>query len=191
MKNLKLKYLLVLVVSLALFAGCNDDEEDQVSPFVGKFIISHAEVAQPFSLNTTSGAQIPVAVGTDITTAIQGALLSSVNCSSADKSWVELREDNSIYMSCEGANAFNAGTWEEVSETELKLNMNNAAIPSSPTGFVLNVTNIVQESTGWTGTTSVPMPKEMFAAGLAQFGMTIANTPAVYLVTFSLDFVEK
>jgi hypothetical protein len=94
-------------------------------------------------------------------------------------------------MSCEGANAFNAGTWEEVSETELKLNMNNAAIPSSPTGFVLNVTNIVQESGGWTGTTSVPMPKEMFAAGLAQFGMTIANTPAVYLVTFSLDFVEK
>jgi hypothetical protein len=191
MKIFKFSLFVALILSVNLFSGCDDEEEEKVSPFVGRFIISHAEVAQPFSLNTTSGAQIPVPVGTDITTAIQGALLSSVNCSSADKSWVELREDKSIYMSCEGANAFNAGTWEEVSDTELKLNMNNAAIPSSPTGFVLNVTGIVQESTGWTGTTTVPMPKEMFAAGLAQFGMTIADNPAVYLVTFSLDFVKK
>lgn len=191
MKNLKFKFLFVLIASVALLAGCNDDEEEEVSPFVGKFVISHAQVAVTFNLNTTAGVQIPVAAGTDITPAIQQALLSSVNCSSADKSWIELREDNSIYMSCEGANAFNAGTWEEVSDTELKLNMNNTAIPSSPTGFVLNVTGIVKSATGWTGTTSVPMPKEMFAAGLAQFGMTIAATPAVYLVTFSLDFVKK
>lgn len=191
MKNLKFKFLFVLIASVVFFAGCKDDPEEEVSPYVGNFVISHAEVATTFNLSTTAGVPIPVAAGTDITTAIQTALLSSVNCSSADKSWVELREDKSIFMSCEGANAFNAGTWEEVSDTELKLNMNSAAIPSSATGFVLNVTDIVKSATGWTGTTSVPMPKEMFAAGLAQYGMTIADNPAIYLVTFSLDFVKK
>jgi len=191
MKILKFSFFAALVLSLGLMTGCKDDPAEEVSLFVGKFVISHAEVAVTFSLNTTAGVQIPVPVGTDITQAIQYSLLSSVNCSSADKSWVELREDKSIYMSCEGANELNAGTWEELSDTELKLNMNSAAIPSSPTGFVLNVTDIVQNATGWTGTTSVPMPKEMFAEALAGYGMTIAPTPAVYLVTFSLDFVKK
>ena len=191
MKNLRFSFFAALFLSLALFTGCNDDPEEEVSPFVGNFVISHAEVATTFNISTSTGLQIPVPVGTDITQAIQAALLSSVNCSSADKSWVELRKDNSIYMSCEGTNAFNAGTWEEVSDTELKLNMNNAAIPSSPTGIVLNVTDIVQKSAGWTGKTSVPMPKEMFAAVLASYGMTIADNPAIYIVTFSLDFVKK
>ncbi len=191
MKKLKLNYLFVLIFLLGLLAGCGDDEEKQVSGFVGKFIISHADVAAPFNIATSTGMQIPVPVGTDITQAIQTALLGSVKCSSADKSWVELREDNSIYMSCEGTNAFNAGTWQEVSSTQLKLNMNSTAIPSSPTGIVLDVSGIVQKSTGWTGKTTVPMPKEMFAPVLAGFGMTVADNPAVYMVTFSLDFVKK
>jgi len=192
MKILKFKSLFVLIVSLVLFAGCGDDEEEKVSQFVGNFVISSAKVVAPsFSLETTTGMKIPVPVGTDITPAIQAALLSSVQCSSADKSWVELRKDNSIYMSCEGKNAINAGTWEEIDSKTLKLNMNSTAIPSSPTGFVLTVTDVVQGATGWTGNTSVPMPKEMFAATLAGYGMTIAATPAVYLVPFSMDFVKK
>jgi len=192
MKNLKFSFFAALILSVALFAGCNDDDEEQVSPFVGRFIISHAEVVAPsFSLETTTGAKIPVPVATDITPAIQAALLSSVNCSSADKSWVELREDKSIYMSCEGSNEIKAGTWEEIDAKTLKLNMNSTAIPSSQSGAVLTVTDIVQDATGWTGKTSVPMPKEMFAATLAGFGMTIAATPPVYIVPFSMDFVKK
>ena len=192
MKFLKFKSLLVLILSLALFTGCGDDDEEEVSVFVGNFVISSAKVVDPsFKLKTTTGMEIPVPVGQDITPAIQAALLSSVKCASADKSWIELRKDKSIYMSCEGANAINAGTWEEVDTKTLKLNMNSTAIPSSPTGFVLTVTDIVQGATGWTGKTSVPMPKEMFAAALTGFGMTIADSPAVYLVPFSMDFVKK
>jgi len=194
MKFLKFKSLFVLILSLALFSGCGDDEEEEVSPFVGNFVISSAKVVAPsFTLSTTSTTMpaVPVPVGTDITPAIQAALLSSVKCASADKSWIELRKDKSIYMSCEGANAINAGTWEEVDAKTLKLNMNSTAIPSSPTGFVLTVTDVVQGATGWTGKTSVPMPKEMFAATLAGFGMTIAPTPDVYLVPFSMDFLKK
>jgi hypothetical protein len=95
-----------------------------------------------------------------------------------------------MYMSCEGANALNAGTWEEVSATELKLNMNSAAIPSSPSGFVLNVTNIVQSNNTMTGKTSVPLPKEMVAGMIAP--LTLApSSPPVYLVTFTIEFVKK
>jgi hypothetical protein len=193
MKNLKLKYLLVLVVSLALFAGCNDEDEDQGSAFVGNFVISKAMLAETLTIpivpfNGMSSITAPI--GQDITQAIQNALLSQVTCSSADKSWVELREDNSMYMSCEGANALNAGTWEEVSATELKLNMNSAAIPSSPSGFVLNVTNIVQSNNTMTGKTSVPLPKEMVAGMIAP--LTLApSSPPVYLVTFTIEFVKK
>jgi hypothetical protein len=191
MKILKFKSLFVLIVSLALFTGCGDDEEVKESSFVGNFVINSAKVAAPsFSIITTT-IPIPVPVGQDITQAIQGALLSSVNCSSADKSWIELRKDNKIYMSCEGANAINAGTWEEVDAKTLKLNMNSTAIPTSPQGIVLTVGDIVQDSKGWSGTTSVPMPKEMFAAMLQPLGFTIAPSPDLYIVPFTLNFVKK
>ena len=192
MKFLKFKSLLVLILSLALFTGCGDDDEEEVSKFVGNFVISSAKVVDPsFKLVTTTGMQLPVPVGQDITPAIQAALLSSVKCASADKSWIELRKDNKIYMSCEGANAINAGTWEEVDAKTLKLNMNSTAIPTSPQGIVLTVGDIVQDSKGWSGTTSVPMPKEMFAAMLQPLGFTIAPSPDLYIVPFTLNFVKK
>lgn len=190
MKILKSKVLVVLFASFALISGCKDDPVEVVSPLVGNYTITNATVAETFTLyTTTTGVTVPVQTGTDITTGIQNALLSSASCSSADKSWVELRKDNSMWMSCEGANAFVAGTWEEADATTLKLNMNSTAIP--PNGYALTVSNVVKTATGLTGKTTVPMPKEMFAEGLSSFGMTIADTPAVYMVSFTLAFTKK
>lgn len=190
MRFLKFKILVVLIASLALVTGCNDDPEEEGSAFVGNFNISKAMLAEKLSIPTNEMGTFDVSIGTDITVSIQNALLSQISCSSADKSWVELREDMSMYMSCEGTNALNAGTWEEVSSTELKLNMNSAAIPTSPTGFVLNVTNITQSGTGMTGKTSVPLPKAMVAGMIAP--LTLAPTaPEIFMVTFSLEFVKK
>lgn len=192
MKIQKFKLLFSVFALFALINGCKKDTTAVVSPFVGNYTITNAAVAETFMLvTTTPGVTVPVPAGMDITQAIQNSLLSSASCSSADKSWVELRKDNSMYMSCEGANAFNAGTWEEVDATTLKLNMNSTAIPSSPSGYVLTVTNVVKSATGLSGKTSVPMPKEMFASALAAYGMTIADTPAVYLVSFSISFTKK
>lgn len=190
MRFLKFKILVVLIASLALVTGCDKDTEEEVSPFIGNFTISKAMLAEKLSIPTNGMGTIDVPIGTDITAPIQNALLSSVNCTSADKAWVELREDMSMYMSCQGSNALNAGTWEEVSSTELKLNMNSAAIPTSPTGFVLNVTNITQSSTGMTGKTSVPLPKAMVAGLIAPLTLA-ATAPEVFMVTFSLEFVKK
>jgi len=191
MKILKFKVLVILIAMVGLFAGCNDDTTEETSQFVGNYTITKAQVAETFTLSTVQGVPIPVPAGQDITAGIQNALLSSASCSSADKAWVELRADQSMYMSCEGQNAFNAGTWEEVDAKTLKLNMNNKAIPSSPAGYSLTVSDVVKTAAGMTGKTSVPMPKEMFAAGLAAFGMTIADSPAQYMVTFSMSFTKK
>lgn len=188
MKILKFKFLAILAASLALYTGCKDDPTE-VSPFVGNYTIANAALAETFTLNTVQGA-FPVPVGMDITPAIQNSFLSSANCVSVDKAWVELRKDNSMFMSCEGVSAFNAGTWEEVDATTLKLNMNSAAIPSSPTGFVLTVTDIVTSATGLRGKTSVPLTKEMVAILVAPLTLD-ASTPPVIVVEFFLDFVKK
>ncbi len=190
MKSLKFKVLAVLFASFALISGCKNDTEEVVSPFVGNYTITKAAVTEAFSLITTiPGVAVPIPVGTPITQNIQSALLSSVSCSTADKAWVELRRDKSMYMSCEGANAINAGTWQEVDATTLLLNMNSVAV--KPNGFALTVSNVVKTSTGLTGKTSVPMPNTMFAPVLGALGMTIAATPALYMVAFSIDFTKK
>jgi hypothetical protein len=190
MKILKFKVLVVLVALVALISGCKDDNTEVVSQFVGNYTITNATLADPLTLITANpDGTFPIPAGMDMTTAIQNSLLSSASCSTADKAWVELRKDNSMYMSCEGQNAFNAGTWQEVNATTLLLNMNSAAIP--PLGFALTVSNVVKTSTGLTGKTSVPIPKEMFAATLAAFGKTIASTPPAYMVSFSLGFTKK
>jgi hypothetical protein len=190
MKILKFNFLFALIASVALISGCNDDDDGNVSGYVGNYVISNAATAEAFTVTTIQVGTIPVPAGTNITVAIQTALLSAVNCSSADKSYVELRNDFSIYMSCEFQNELNAGTWEEMDATTLKLNMNSTAIPTSPTGFVLTVTDIVKNATGMRGKTSVPVPKEMIAGMIAPLTLDPA-TPAVINIAFFIDFVKK
>jgi hypothetical protein len=190
MKILKFYFLFALIVSVAMFSGCNDDDDGTVSGYVGNYVISNAETAEAFTVTTVQVGTVPVPAGTNITVAIQTALLSAVNCTSADKSYVELRNDYSMYMSCEFQNELNAGTWEEVDATTLKLNMNNTAIPTSPTGFVLTVTDIVKNSTGLRGKTSVPVPKEMIAGMISPLTLD-PSTPSVINIVFFIDFVKK
>jgi hypothetical protein len=189
MKVIKTTTLAIMFASFAFFTGCKEKSEEQVSPYVGNYTITNATLAEALSLSTNAGT-IPVPVGTDITIQIQSALLSSLNCASAGYAYVELRKDFSIHMSCAGQNEFNAGTWEEVDATTLTLNMNNTAIPSSPSGFVLTVTDIVKTATGMTGKTSVPLPKEMIAAMLQ--GLTLdPSTPSVINAVFTISFEKK
>lgn len=199
MKILKLSFFAALVLSMSLFTGCKDDETADVSAFVGNYTITKAAILSITpAIVTNEIGPVPIPPGTDITAIIHQSLLSQVDCSSADKSWVELRENMSMYMSCEGANELNAGTWEEVSPTELKLNMNAAAIPSSPTGFSLTVSNIAVAGNNMSGDTSVPLPKDMVAALVAEIGaglgmeLTLAESnPDVFMLAFSITFVKQ
>jgi|PlaIllAssembly_1097288.scaffolds.fasta_scaffold80667_2 hypothetical protein len=193
MKTMSFKFLTILLISIGFIPGCSDDEE-KVSPYVGNYVITEAAVGETFNVPVTGLGDIPVPIGTPITEAIQTALLSAVTCSSPDKSYVEMREDFSLYMSCEGANPLNAGTWTEVSSTELLLNLNSAAIPSSPTGIALTVTNVMKSNGILTGITSAPLPKAFIAAALTAINPDLTldpSAPDIFVVKFSLKFTQK
>ena len=188
MKTVNFKWLAPIFALVLLIPGCKDDEKE-VSKFVGNFVISNAELAEALIVPTVEApGNITVPVGTNITQVIQTALLSAVNCSSPDKSFVELREDNSLYLSCEGLTPLSAGTWEEVSETSLKLNLNSTAVP--PVGFVLTVTDIVEDATGLTGMTIVPLPKEIIAGMITPLNLS-PSAQALFMLKISIEFMEK
>jgi len=189
MKTLNFRWLVIIPAFLLLITDCKNDEEE-VSKFVGNFVISEAKLGEALTVPVIGMGDIQIAVNTVITQAIQTALLSAVSCSSPDKSYVEIREDNSLYFSCEGSDPLNAGTWEEVSATSLRLNLNSTAVP--PAGFVLTVTDIVEDANGLTGITSVPLTKEMVGGILANMQLTLdPSAPAVFIVKISIKFMRK
>jgi hypothetical protein len=191
MKTPYFKLLAAMFALVVLVPNCKKDKTSS-SEFIGNYVISNATLAEALMVPTVELGSVPIPAGTNITQLIQASLLSAVSCSSADKSYVELREDFSLYLSCEGANPLNAGTWEEVSSTSLKLNMNSTAIPSSPTGIVLTVTDITTDQTGLTGKTTVPLTKTMIAGILAAIPLTLSPTAQdVYLAKFSVKFNKK
>jgi hypothetical protein len=193
MKTMNFKSLSILLIALVFIASCSEDTK-KVSAFVGDYVITEATVAESFNVPVTGLGDIPVPIGTPITAAIQTALLSAVSCSSADKTYIEIREDFSLYMSCEGANPLNAGTWTEISSTELLLNLNGTAVPSAPTGIALTVSDVVKNGDILTGKTSVPLPKAMIAATLAAINPSLTldpSAPEIFVVKFSLKFTQK
>jgi hypothetical protein len=193
MKTMNFKSLSILFIAIVFIASCSEDTK-KVSSFVGDYVITEATVAESFNVPVTGLGNIPVPIGTPITVAIQTALLSAVSCSSADKTYIEIREDFSLYMSCEGANPLNAGTWTEISSTELLLNLNGTAVPSAPTGIALTVSDVVKNGDILTGTTSVPLPKVMIAATLAAINPSLTldpSAPEIFVVKFSLKFTQK
>lgn len=189
MKTIKLKLLSAFLISTLFLLNCNKEDES-VSKFIGNYVITEAKVAESFTVPVTGLGNIPVTANTDVTQAIQTALLSAITCSSADKSYIELRKDFSLYLSCEGMNALNGGTWAEASATELQLNLNSTAVPTSPAGIALTVTNVMKTGNILTGNATIPIPKEFIAPMLAPLTLT-DSAPAIFIVKISLKFTQK
>jgi len=182
MKKTQLKYLFLFLLSFSVFVSCEDDPEETISVFVGDYVITEALVAEEITLvTTTPGVTIPIPAETDITQAIQVALLGEVQCT-PDKSIIELREDNSMFLSCDGVDELDAGTWEEIDITTIKLNMNAAAVPASIVGVSLTVENITLTGSILSGETAVPLPGEMFAPMLPE-GLVLdpAHSAVIYV----------
>jgi hypothetical protein len=191
MKISYLKLFLPLTAAVILISNCSKDSTKTVSPFIGNFAFTQSLTALPVDIPvktiSVDSMTLTIPAGTDITSAIEAALLGAITCTNKT-TWVELRSDNSIYYSCQGSNAINAGTWNEVSATELVMNLNHTAVPSSPTGIQLTITNIVTDAVGITGVTTVPLPKEMIALSLPT-GITLHPlAPDFFVVKFSIKF---
>ena len=188
--------LAFLSVSLVFLSSCKDDPEEEVSPYIGDYIITKATLSEDLVLQTNEIGPLTVMAGTDITSMITTALLGAIDCEPAN-SLIELREDFSLYLSCTSSmEELDAGTWEEQSATVIVLSMNSTAIPSSPSGIVLTITNVSLIGTALTGTTTVPISEEMLVgivALMSQGNATLDQeaTPSVVPITFTIELTKQ
>lgn len=188
MKTAKLNKAAILLFTLLVLTFCSKDDEPEVSKFVGNYSISEAKLASDLIIPTVQMGNYTVPANYDITAVIQAALLNSVTCTPASDSYIEVRKDKSIYLSCKGENPILAGTWEELSESSLILNLNATAIP--PSGFQLTIVEAVTDATGISGKTTVPFQKTTIAAMIAPLTLT-ADAPVIFLVNISITLLKR
>jgi hypothetical protein len=195
MKRPKIFYLTLLTMSVIMLSGCEDDPVEEVSPLIGDYVITKAVLSEPMTLVTNEMDPLTIDAGTPITPMIQEALLGAIESSTPDSTLIELREDEDMFFSCKDSDEeLDAGTWEEVSETVIKLNMNSTAVPLSPAGVVLTVNDVVIDGNVLTGETTVPLPREMLAGVLAAGGLATLNmeeTPEVVPATFMIELTKQ
>jgi hypothetical protein len=196
MKTSRLIMLVFLSVSLVFLSSCEDDPEVEVSPYIGDYIITKATLSVDLVLQTLPIGPTTVPAGTDITTMITTALLGAIDCEPAN-SLIELREDFSLYLSCSSSTEeLDAGTWEEQSTTVIVLSMNSTAIPSSPTGIVLTVTNITLVNNLLSGETTVPISEQMLVSVVAlltggNLELDQEATPSAVPITFTIELTKQ
>ena len=188
--------LAFLSVSLVFLSSCKDDPVEVVSPYIGDYIITKATLSEALVLQTLPITPMTVPAGTDITQMIVTALLGAIECEPAN-SLIELREDFSLYLSCTSSSEeLDAGTWEELSETVIVLSMNSTAIPSSPTGIVLTISDVSLVSNVLTGTTTVPISNQMLAVLIPLMSggaltLDMEATPPALPITFTIELEKQ
>ncbi len=196
MKKTRFILLVFLSVSLVFLSSCKDDLEEELSPYIGEYVITKASMAEALALETNElETPIEVPAGTIITPMIQTALLGAIDCV-PESSLIELRENFDLYLSCAtSGEEIDGGTWEEQSSTVILLNLNNTAVPSAPTGIVLTVTNVTLVGNLLTGTTTVLIAKEMLAGVVAGMGLGLTldleATPLAVPVNFTIELTKQ
>ena len=187
----------MLSVSLIFLSGCKKDEEPEVSSFVGEYVLTKATLTENLDIHVNElDDPMTLVAGFPITTMMQGALLGSIECEPLN-SFIELREDFSVHLSCStSSDDINAGTWEEQSETVLVLNLNSTAVPSAPSGVVLTVTDVSMVGKLLKGTTSIPISEAMLATIVeamsgGQATLDTDATPDAVPIFFSIELEKQ
>jgi hypothetical protein len=189
MKTLNVRYLVLILASLLIIAGCKKKEGEDISLFIGNYVISDASLVTALTVPTNELGNVPIPVGTDITEALQMALLNSLDCESPADSYVEIRADKSLYLSCMLEDPVNAGTWEELSATSMKLNLNATAIP--PSGFSLTITDIVVNANGISGKTNIPLQSPVISALIEPLTLTEEALDDIFIINTSIEFEKQ
>jgi len=193
MKNSRFILLAFLSVFLVFLSSCKEDPEEELSPYIGEYTIVKATLTENLTLMTNEMVDpLTLVAGLSITEMIQTALLGAVDCE-PENSLIELREDFSLYISCSGGvEELDGGTWEEQSETVVILNMNSTAIPASPTGIVITVSDVTLEGNILSGETTVPISRDMLVSVIAgmsggQLTLDMEATPLAVPISFEIE----
>lgn len=196
MKTTKFILLALLSTSLVFLSSCKDDPEDEGTSYVGNYSLLKTTISEPLTLTTNEIGDLVIPAGVDITLMMQEALLGAIDCE-PENSLIELRDDFSLYISCSTSmEEINGGTWEEQSETVILLNLNSTAVPSSPNGVLLTVTDVTLVGNLLTGETSIPVAKEMLAGIVAamtqgQATLDMEATPDAVPMTFTIELEKQ
>jgi len=196
MKKSKLILLTFLSVFLVFLPSCKEDPEEEVSPYIGDYTIVKATLTENLTLMTNEIGGMTLVAGLSITEMIQTALLGAVDCE-PENSLIELREDFSLYISCSGSmEELDGGTWEEQSVTVVVLNMNSTAIPASPTGIVITVSEVTLEGNILSGETTVPISRDMLVSVIAgmsggQLTLDMEATPVAVPISFEIELEKQ
>ena len=185
MKRIATVLLAVFTVSLIFIISCSKDNPENTDPLVGKYVISSAKLTQPAMF----GQDTLLPEGTDLTLAINAALLSSATCSNPANTRLELKNNGQIWYDCEGENSgFQNGTWEVTSDrTSLSLALN---IPSpTGTGTItanLTISDLQESASQVSGNTQIPLPASFFAAlGVDVSGFPNGIIPTLMSITIT------
>ena len=157
-----------IILALLTLYACNKSSVS-IDPLVGKYVISSTTLANDFIYNKDT--LLPA--GTDLTVAINAALLASASCSNPVDTRLELKNNGQIWYDCEGENNNKQnGTWEiNAARTELTLTLNvpinsiNAAVP-------LKISNLQVSAIQVSGSTTIPLPPDFFLA----FGVDLTKS---------------
>ena len=168
----------------------------ELSPYIGEYTIVKATLTENLTLTTNEIGAMTLVAGLEITEMIQTALLGAVDCE-PENSLIELREDFSLYLSCLGSmEEIDGGTWEEQSETVVILNLNSTAIPASPTGIVLTVSDVTLVGNILSGVTTVPISRDMLVSVIAgmsggQLTLDLEATPLAVPISFEIELEKQ
>jgi len=202
MSILKLSLLFAVLLSVPFFTSCGDDENEK-SQYVGSYVITKATLVSPVEIPYVVGDvedTLTIPPGIPFTEMIQNALLGVIEDCSEDASYLELKEDNSMYLTCGTTGwTLHAGIWKEEEDgTVIIMIFNQDAIPSAPGGFQLKTTNVELKNGIMSSTTEkIPFPKETGAkiiAGAVERGhlpegaVLAEDAPQIFWFSFDMEF---
>ena len=206
MKRLSFSALFAILFASLLVTSCGDDnnDEDTKSPYVGSYLISKATLASDIEIPYVIAGEektFSIPKGAPFTELITNSLLGVIKDCSEDASYIEFRDDNSMYLTC-GTTGWNlyAGIWKEEDNGKvIIMTFNQDAIPAAPDGgFTLKITNVELENGIMSSTTDkIPFPKKTGALiiagaverGFLPEGATLSeNAPPIFWFTFDMEF---
>ena len=173
-------YFLSISIVLGMTA-CGDDDSDGggggPDPLVGTYIITTATTTDAI-LDPVTGADIGIPVGTDMSTALNGALLTAAGCANLANARIELRDNGQIWYVCltEGTELQN-GTWSiNSARDQLNLTLQVSGLPFQLIFSNFNETNL-------TGLVmNVPLTQDVLLA----IDPTLNLTSALYLTDLNM-----
>jgi len=180
MKSFKVNFFSIVSIFILLgFFSCGDDDSTMTGPdsLVGTYVIVEALTTE-LILDPITGTDIGIPVNTDLSQALNGALLISAGCNNLTNARIELRDGGQIWYVCltEGVEVQN-GTWTiNSARDQLNLTLQVGGFP-----FQLIFSNFVEASLSGL-VSNVPLTPDVLLA----IDPTLNLTSMIYLSDLSM-----